>query len=424
MNKPFYKSLNLQFFGENKDITADSIKKLETDFNEAWKTHKSLLDQQADEMRRHGETSSETAKKVETAEQKQIQLEKDLKDIREQVTKMEAKGNRLPFSGGQVKTVGQQFIESEQFKSAAERGLNHTDAFNVKSFFDMERKDLDSTDPNGGLLAQTLILPGIITAPDENLRLRDILNVQTTTANSVEYIEETGFTNAAAPVAEKALKPQSDITFDQKTAQVRTIAHWLPATRQILADAQQLRNYVDNRLIYGLKLVEEAQILFGDGVGENLLGLMNHTGVQNAGTRAAEDTFIDKIRRSITMARIAGYPVTGVVLNPADWETIELSKGTDGHYIFTSVNEGGQMRVFRVPVIESTSMTEGEYLLGGFGLAAQLLDREQANVRVSESHTDYFARNMVAILGEERIAMPIYRPEALVKGSFAETATV
>jgi len=68
-------------------------------------------------------------------------------------------------------------------------------------------------------------------------------------------------------------------------------------------------------------------------------------------------------------------------------------------------------------------MTEGSFLAGSLGIAAQLLDREQSNIRVSESHSDYFTRGMLAILAEERLAMPVYRPEALVKGSFA-VATV
>jgi HK97 family phage major capsid protein len=56
--------------------------------------------------------------------------------------------------------------------------------------------------------------------------------------------------------------------------------------------------------------------------------------------------------------------------------------------------------------------------VGAFGLGAQLWDREQANIRVSEHHADYFARNMLAILAEERLAITTYRPESFVKGVF------
>jgi HK97 family phage major capsid protein len=421
--KKHFKSLNLQFFaeggeGEGGTETKDLLKKLTTDVKTTSTELKGLMDQQADEIRKHGETSTVTAEKVKKAEEKMLKVEADLKGINEEFLEFKKKQGRPDYEGGEnQKSIGTRFTESEQYKTAIATGAKQTGSFDIKSFF---TKDLDSTDANGGLMTTTYQYPEIVASPNEQMRLRDVMNVQPITSPSVEYIEETGFTNLSAPVAEKALKPESDLTFAQKTAQTRTIAHWIPATRQIMDDAAQLRNYVDNRLIYGLKITEEAQILYGSGTGEDLMGLMTHTGVQDVGNKPTASSMIDHIRHAITLGRLAGYPVSAIVLHPTDWEAIELSKGSDGHYIFTSVNVGGQMQLFRTPVIESTSMTEGEFLCGALGYGAQLLDREQANVRVSEHHSDYFARNMMAILAEERLAMPIYRPEALVKGLFAE----
>lgn len=426
---PFYKSLlmplNLQLFAAEGGgsgggtETKEMITKLSADVEKAAKELKGVMDLQADEIRKHGETSSQTAGKVQKAEEKMIQLEKDMKGVTDQIEEFKKQQGRPNYQGGgSQKSIGDQFIESDAYKSFSGSNLKETAPVSFKSFFEMSRKDIDSSAAAGGLLAGTYRVPSLIVAPDEDLRMRDILATAPIGAPSLEYIEESGFVNAAATVAEKVAAPQSNITFEQKTAQVRTIAHWLPATLQILQDAPMLRNYIDNRLRYGLKMTEESQILYGSGTGEDLLGLMVHTGTQNAGIRGAA-TMIDHLRHSFTLARIAGYPVTAVVLNPMDWESIEISKGTDGHYIFTSVNVGGQMQLFRVPVIESTSMNVGEYLTGAFGLATQLLDREQSTVRVSDSHADYFIRRMTAILAEERIALPVYRPEALVKGSFA-----
>ena len=242
--------------------------------------------------------------------------------------------------------------------------------------------------------------------------------MQRTSSNAIEYIVETGFTNAAAIAAEKSLKAQSNIAFDIESATVKTIAHWIPATRQIINDAPMLRNYIDGRLTYGLAYVEETQILYGDGTGDNILGIMTNPNIQDAGGVIGGDSRVDHLRRSLTKTLLAGYPATGIVLHPSDWEDIELLKGTDGHYIWVSVVSGGETRLWRVPVVQSTGMTEGEFLVGAFGLAGQLWDRESANVRVSEHHADYFARNMLAILAEERLALSIYRPEAFVSGVF------
>jgi HK97 family phage major capsid protein len=424
----FFLQLDLQKFAgeEDKGTTAESLKKLQTDFSDSWKELKGLLDQQTDEIRTHGQTSTQTAGKLKGVEETITKLENDLKGVTEQYKKIEIKMNRPDLGGGGTKllSAGERFTLSEQYKSMTQAGQSNSQPYQVGSFFKMLQKDLDSTDPNGGILVPPQQIGGVFGPNDQQLRMRDLLNVQGTDSNAITYIEETGFINAAAPVAEKEIKPQSDLTFDSETATVKTIAHWIPATRQIIADARQLRNYVDNRLIYGLKLVEENQILYGDGTGENLQGIMTHTGIQDAGAMAGADTRIDHIRRAITLSRLAGYPVTGIILSPRDFEAIELQKGTEGHYIWVTVPNGGEARLWRVPVVESLAIQENEFLLGGFGLGAQLWDREQANIRVSDHHADYFVRNQIAILAEERLAQTIYRPESFVRGTFEPTATV
>jgi hypothetical protein len=42
-------------------------------------------------------------------------------------------------------------------------------------------------------------------------------------------------------------------------------------------------------------------------------------------------------------------------------------------------------------------------------------DREQAAITATDSHNDFFIRNLVAILAELRAAFGIIRPSALVK---------
>lgn len=416
IKKPFVPllKLDIQFFAENKKDEAVDLKTLQTEFNASWKSLKNLLDQQADEMRTHGETAQSTADSITAIEQKINQYEQELKGVTDKYKDFETKMQRPSFGGGErAKSAGDLLIESDSYKNMGSGEFKASQS--LKGFF---TKDLDSTDPKGGILVSPQTIAGVLTPPQEDLRIRDLLNVQRTTSNAIEYIVETGFTNASAVAPEKSLKPQSDLTFDIESATVKTLAHWIPATRQIIQDAPMLRNYVDGRLTYGLALTEEAQILYGDGVGDNMAGIMTNPNVQNAGGVASGDTRIDHLRRAITRTLLAGYPATGIVLHPSDWEDIELQKGTDGHYIWVSVVNGGETRLWRVPVVQSTGMNEGEFLVGAFGLAGQLWDREQANVRISEHHADYFARNMLAILAEERLALTVYRPEAFVRGAF------
>lgn len=417
--------LNLQLFaGDGAGAGAGTkdlnLEKLQKDFTDSWTNLKSLLDQQADQMRTHGETHTKTASSIMAVEKKIEQYEAELKGVTEQFKTFETKYNRQGFMGGgdpqERKSIGQQFTETDQFKNIVQNGYNAS--MELKSFFPTAQKDLDSTATSFGVGLLPERIPTIFTPPKRDLKIRDLMNVQGTTSNAISYVVETGFTNSAAIAPEKSLKPTSNLTFDLETASVKTIAHWIPASRQIVADAPQVMNYVDNRLTYGLAYAEESQLLWGDGVGDNILGMMTNTNIQNQGGIAGADTMIDHIRRATTRAQLAGYPATGVILHPQDFEEIELQKTTYGEYIWVSVVDGGVPRLWRLPVVQSNSMTKGDFLVGAFGLAGQIWDREQANIRVSEHHSDYFARNMLAILCEERIALTIYRPEAFVKGIF------
>jgi len=222
------------------------------------------------------------------------------------------------------------------------------------------------------------------------------------------------------PTAEARRKPQVNIQYELKTLSTKTIAAWIPVSKQALADAGQLRSMIDNRLLYALGLSEEHQLLYGDGTDQNLQGIMTHPSAQtyawSEGT--VGDTRIDAIRRAFTKARLAEYPIDGIVLHPTDWEFIELAKGTNERYIWVQVTDGGQMRMWKAPVIDTTAIAAGEFLAGAFKLGGTLYDHQQAAVAVAEQHGEFFIRNMVAIRAEERIAPAWFRPEAFVVGSF------
>ncbi|MCO7558035.1 phage major capsid protein, partial [Metapseudomonas otitidis] len=215
-----------------------------------------------------------------------------------------------------------------------------------------------------------------------------------------------------------AAKPQSDLSFELKTTTVKTIAHWFRASKQVLSDIPLLQSYIDGRSIYGLKYVEENQVLAGDGTGQNLLGLIPQATAFNNALRKAGDTKIDTLRRAILQVRIAEYRASAIALNPVDWADMELEKDSTGQYIWVNVQDGGQPRMWRLPVVDSNAVPEGEFLVGAFNIAAQIFDREDAAVEVSTEDADNFTKNMVTIRAEERIALAVYRPESFVHGEF------
>ena len=333
------------------------------------------------------------------------------------------------------KSLGEAFLDSPEFKSLMQSGSANMPA-PYKSGNDVySQKDLYSALPTGtpGSFG-TIQRDAIVVPPMRTKRVRDLFPTRTTTAAVIEYFRMTGFVNNAAAVSERSgtpanftAKPQSSFTFVGEQAPVRTLAHWEAAHRNVLADEPQLRSIIDNELMYGLRLQEDSQILNGDGTGENLTGVLQTSGIQTydwsdgaySSVAGLSDTKADAIRRAATLSFLAYYEPTGVVLHPNDWEDIELTKDGNGAYVVAvSVAMGGEQKLWRIPVVDTPAIAEGTALVGAFGTGAQLYDREQASIRISEQHADFFVRNAIVILAEQRLALAVKRPEAFVKVSF------
>lgn len=338
--------------------------------------------------------------------------------LQSRLTELEQKAARNPANDtGNRKSLGVQVTESAEFAAALKEGVGWKGRATFRT-----KATIGSTTGGADGAAGDLIVPqrqpGIVAAPNRPMTIRDLLLPGRTSSNAVEYIKETGFTNAAAMVAEGAAKPQSSLAFDVETVSVRTLAHWVLATKQILDDVPMLQSYIDARLRYGIDLVEEAQILTGDGTGQNLFGIIPQAANFDSTRSLGSDTRIDTIRRAFTQVRLAEYRASGIVMHPADWEAIELTKDSTGSYIFANPQGIAQPTLWGRPVVETQAVAEGEFLVGAFNIAAQLFDREDTTVEISTEDSDNFRKNLVTVRAEERLALAVYRPEAMVHGYF------
>ncbi|MFI9465750.1 phage major capsid protein [Streptomyces xiamenensis] len=256
------------------------------------------------------------------------------------------------------------------------------------------------------------------------LVLRDLVTSGTTTSDTVEYVRMTGVTNTAAPVPEatattgtSGIKPESGLTAARVTTPVRTIAHWIPVTKRALSDAAQIRTLIDAFLQYGLEEELEDQMIAGDGTGENFEGLANVSGIQS---QAWDTDLLTTTRKALTLVHTVGRSVpTGYVLNPVDVERLDLLQDNEGRYYFggpsgSGMGFGGTAPLWRLPVIQSEGVPAGTGYVGDWRKAV-LWDREQASITVSDSHADFFVRNMVAILAEMRAAFGVLQPSAFVE---------
>ena len=256
----------------------------------------------------------------------------------------------------------------------------------------------------------------IVALPMMRFTIRSLLPVVPTTAAVISYIMETGFTNNAAIVAEANAKPLSILNLVMATAPIVTLAHIAKASSQIVEDFPALMQFIDTKLRYGLSLLEEAQLLNGNGVGMNLTGLMTLAPSFADGTVGA--TRLDAIRRTAADLEEAFFVPTGIVVNPKDWAELELVKSTTGEYLLEQPAGSLPSVVWSLPVVRSPTMPIGSYLVGAFDQAATLYDRWQARVQVAVANEDDWIKNLIAIRAESRIGLAVHTPNALRKGVF------
>lgn len=316
------------------------------------------------------------------------------------------------------KSLGDMVIESAAYKAGQLTGASRGA---IKVTADRAAITSANTTVGAGRSPGTSLIPGqrvggIFGLPERQLTIRDLLLPGQTTSNSVEYVKETGYTNNAAPVAETTAKPYSDLTFDMATAPVRTLAHLFKASRQILDDAPALRSYIDGRARYGLKFVEENQLLNGSGSGQNILGIVPQATAFAPAFTAADETAIDRLRLAVLQVILAEYPATAFVLNPIDWAKIELTKDAGGNYIIGNPQGSLTPTLWNLPVVSTQAMAAGDFLTGAFSYAAQIFDRMEIEVLLSSENVDDFEKNMFTIRAEERLGLAVYRPEAFVTG--------
>lgn len=400
-----------------EEISTDLLAKVKTATDEA----KSVAEKAVADVTQFGSLSTEAKEKADEALSKMNGLSEQLKEFGQVVDRLKLGG----ATGQEIKSLGNQFVESESFKALAtneQSGQRGRASLEVKATITSL-----TTNANGsaGAAIEPTRLAGILQIAQRRLVVRDLLSQGQMGGNSLQYVRQTGFTNAAAMVAEGTRKPQSDIKLALVDTTAKVIAHFMKASRQVLDDAPQLRSLIDGHLIYGLEFREEAQILYGDGTGQNLLGIVPQATdyddqyeaalVDTAGA-ARDATALDRIRLAMLQAVLAEYPATGIVLNPIDWARIELLTDTLGRFVIGQPQGDAPLRLWRLPVVETPAMTAGTFLTGAFRLGAQIFDRWAARVQLATENEDDFVNNLVTILAEERLALAVFRPEAFITG--------
>ena len=401
------------------DTTHDLLKQVSAELAKASSDFSLKAEEAMTEARKAGKLSEQTKAAVDelalrfnSLTEAEAQLKTRLGEIEQEFARVPSHTTSAPRD-----SLGSVVIKSEALKafaSSLEGGKRLSIPVNAAL--------LSSDIPAGVVEPQRM--PGIDAAPKQRLFIRDLISPGRTTAPAIFWVQQTGFTNAAKVVAEGQAKPYSDIKFDIQITAVSTLAHMFKAAKQILDDFSQLQSTIDVEMRYGLKYVEEEEVLFGDGTGVHLKGIVPQASRFSPAFEVHEQSGIDDLRLGMLQAQLARLPASGHVLHFIDWARIELIKDTLGRYILANpLGLAGPM-LWGLPVVATeASAFEGKFLTGAFRTGAQLFDREDANVVISTENADDFEKNLISIRCEERVALAVKRPEAFIYGPFTTPVT-
>jgi len=330
--------------------------------------------------------------------------------------------NELPVveeADAGVKSIGEQFTDTEAYAKYMSNGVKGVDS----------QAEFKTTLNTTGYPPESLRAPGILeTALRDPNAVIGLFDQIQTDQNAFVYLEETTFTNNAGEIAESgdiSSANESALAFTERTESIRKIATFLPVTDELLADVSGIQGYVNSRLSTMMKLRMDNQLINGNGTAPNLTGVLNKSGINTFayGSYSGELRRIGQIYQAITEIRKDAFvEPDSIVMHPSDWYdivTTTSSVETSGSRNPLFVVAGGfgadaQPRIWGLKVVASTAIAEGTMLVGKFGGgdAAQIVSRQGVDLAVSDSHSDFFAKNQLAIRLTMRMGFVVYKPTA------------
>jgi HK97 family phage major capsid protein len=333
----------------------------------------------------------------------------DQRELADRLLKLEQKATAPAAQEAKDESVGAQFTKNAEY-----------DSFLRKDARGRLRLEVKNTITNAIGNTYSDRKPGLVEGAFRVFTIEDLLTSIPTTAPSIDWIRENVFTNAAAERAEGTAKPESSITFTTGTMPVSTVAHWLKITRQLAMDNAALTAYINRRMVYGVNLRVETQLVSGNGIAPNINGLTNAGNFTAHGYTSASLTALglsptnrfDLIGKMIGDTALADYPADAIILNTADWWTMRLAKDSTGRYLLGDPVSMTPPSLFGRPVVASNAMTADNVWVGSLAQAATLHNREGVVVELSDSDENNFQLNLVTIRAERRLALTVEKPAA------------
>src|SRR5579885_1694570 len=398
------------------------VKELQTELATLRSELKSYFEKAAEEQRTRGTMLEETKRQIDKL-QKQVDAI-DLKLVDREV----AKPTHKSFEETCKENEGLQQLLRDRKGTAVIR-------LEGKQVSDIMERKTTMTEGAFGFATTGVLqidrIPGVTIEARQMLTVRDLLFARPTQMSVVDFVKVSTAPSKASPIAEASEKFQNQTVFSSASERIRTIATWIPGTKQLLDDLPELLGYIQVALPYYVNLAEETQLLSGDNTGENLHGLITQASSFTTGLLPSSGwNRIDIIGRAIQQISASNeIDPTFVVLNTNDWWSIRLTKDNFGRYILGDPQQpslGGTnfqpvpINVFGLMMVPTTSISQGTFLVGsGNPAAAEIRDRMEMTVEISTQHMDFFTKNLIAIRAEKRLALIVKRPGSFITGSFS-----
>lgn len=350
-----------------------------------------------EEVQNHGKLGRENKEALKALTDTVEEVQANILDLEQKATAR----NDLPE---QQVSAGQQFVESDAF--------NAMKAGNAKSArVDVQNSTVTGTDTTVAPDRR----PNVVGGAFRPLRVADVIPRGTTGSNAIEFTRENTFTNNAAEAAEGAAKAETDLTFSLVNSPVRTIAHWIKLSKQVMDDAPMLASYIDGRMQYGVELRLEQQIINGNGTAPNISGLLD-TGNYTVFTPTASESATVALRKALTQVQQADYVPSAIIINPGESQEIDLDIENSSVSLVGPRAQTLPM-IWGIPLVVTNSIAANTFLIGAFDMACELFERQGVTVELSESDDTNFQQNLITMRAEMRAALAVYRPASLVGGT-------
>lgn len=353
--------------------------------------------------------------------------EAELKRLGDEQTKLSRQLMELQQKGIQhqdkpeEKTADENLVEAENFKAFRDGSAQKARVEIAEQADKKEEAVNPITTPTGGIV-QAYRRPGIMPGAFRPLTIEGLFPSLPISTNAFEYVQENEAknVNGAAFVAEGAQKPFGSTDFEAKTGTVKTIAHLARISKQLMADAPALVAYINQRLVYGVDLVVEDQLVTGDGTGQNLSGILHDGNYTVHGATKANlgkaPTIFDLILFAKAKVEDAFFRPNVILLNPIDWTSMLMEKNASGDYYLGHPASVAPKYLWGLPVWTTPAITQGKFLVGDFNAAATLWTRQGMTVEMFEQDVDNVQKNLVTIRAERRLGFGVERAAALCGG--------